>query len=133
MTDTTATDPLDLYRQLADLQRESDRMRVAAARRSAYEDACRRHADLNTAAAQGSYHDDHEAVREELAEYEGREPASVDPLDVLAYHRRKVEVFRGLHEAGVPVEEALAEAEAQLADAQLAAPTEIRGEPTRDR
>ncbi|MYT25962.1 ATPase [Streptomyces sp. SID7760] len=51
---------------------------------------------------------------------------AVDPLDVLAYHRRKVEVFRRLDEAGVPDSvEALAEAEAELAEALRAAPAEV--------
>ncbi|SDL37738.1 RapZ C-terminal domain-containing protein [Streptomyces indicus] len=126
MTDATTAGTLDLFRGLADLQRESDRLRVASALRGAYDDVCKRHADLTALAAEGTHREEYEAVREELAAYVGKEPAPVDPLDVLAYHRRKVEVFRGLGEAGVPAaEEALAEAEAQLADALRAAPAEI--------
>lgn len=127
MTDTTtAPGTRDQYRQLADLQRESDRLRVTAARRSAYDELCKRYADLTALAAEGTHREQCEAVRDELASYVGNEPAPLDPLDVLAYHRRKVEVYRGLDEAGVPdAEEALAEAEAQLADALRAAPAEI--------
>lgn len=98
MTDATADGPLALYRALAELERDADRLLVATARRTVYEDALARHDE------------------DELAEI-GDEPPVVAPAQLLAYHRRKVETLRAAVEAGVPdSREALDEAEQQLAD-----------------
>lgn len=107
MTDTAADGPLALYRALAELQRDADRLLVATARRTAYEEAL----------AEGD--------EDELARI-GDEPPAVDPAELLAYHRRKVETLRAVVEAGVPdSREALDEAEQQLAEELHRAPADV--------
>lgn len=120
-----ATDggPLALYRDLADLQRESDRLRIAAAARAAYEDVVARNDELKE---HGTNLAEFAAARDELAAYGGRVPDPVDPAELLAYARRKVDTFRRLVEAGVPdAAEALAEAEEQLAEEEKRRPADV--------
>ncbi|WP_335939941.1 HIT family protein [Streptomyces sp. PTD5-9] len=88
MTADTGPLALYLYRQLADLQRESDRLRIAAGARMAFEDVVARHNEIGW--KEGVDPREAEAIREEAAEYlSGRRP--VPPQAELAEELRKVE------------------------------------------
>ncbi|MER8039390.1 HIT family protein [Streptomyces hydrogenans] len=118
MTDTAGPDPLDLYGQLADMQRESDRIRAAAAARQAFEDFVDRHGQIGW--TEGVDPGEAAAIREEAAEYlTGRRPVPLPvPSSVLIAHAcRRIEVLGRLAEAGVEgAAEGVAEAEAELAE-----------------
>ncbi|TLQ38880.1 hypothetical protein FEF34_40290 [Streptomyces marianii] len=85
-------------------------------RRTAYEELTARYAHLEE---DGTKAREFKEVREELAEYtEGRRevPPPVDSAELIAHHRRKVDVYGRHAEAGFEgAAEALVEAEAQLA------------------
>ncbi|MEW1616264.1 MULTISPECIES: HIT domain-containing protein [unclassified Streptomyces] len=120
MTADTGPGPrgLDLYRQLADLQHESDRLRVAAAARMAFEDVVARHNEIGW--KDGVDPREAEAIREEAAEYlSGRRPVPlpISSAELIAHARRRIEVLGRLVEAGVEeAAEGIAGAEAELAD-----------------
>ncbi|MFB7012306.1 MULTISPECIES: HIT family protein [unclassified Streptomyces] len=112
---TTDTGPLVLLGQLADLQRESDRLRIAVGARMAFEDVVVRHRLIGWDNPREA-----EAIREEVAEYlDGRRPVPppVSPAELIAHARRRTEVLGRLAEAGVEgAAEGAAEAEAELAE-----------------
>ncbi|MEU6467470.1 HIT domain-containing protein [Streptomyces sp. NPDC046976] len=113
MTDTTAT--LHLYRQLADLQRESDRLRIAVGARMAFEDVVTQHRLIGWDNPQEAA-----AIRQEAAEYlSGRRPVPppVSSAELIAHARRRIEVFGRLTEVGVEgAAEGIVEAETELAE-----------------
>ncbi|MEU4986633.1 RNase adapter RapZ [Streptomyces sp. NPDC021969] len=118
MTDTTdGRRVLDLYRELADLQRESDRLRIATAARQAFEDVVTRHDALGK---EGTDPQEAALVREEAAEYlRGRRavPPPVSPAELIAHARNRIEVLGRLAAAGIEgAAEGVAEAEAELAE-----------------
>ncbi|MGW5336201.1 HIT family protein [Streptomyces bauhiniae] len=117
MTDTTNTGALDLYRQLADLQRESDRLRVATAARGAFEDVVAGHDEVQRT---GDTTEAAAAIREEAAAYlTGRRPVppAVSSAELIAHARRRIEVLGRIAEAGVEgAAEGVVEAEAELAE-----------------
>ncbi|MCX5426095.1 HIT family protein [Streptomyces sp. NBC_00078] len=118
-TASTETDlGLAQLRDLAELQREADRLLVATSHRTAYEELVARHDYLKE---HGTNLREFAAVRRELAPYtEGRRPVPppVDPAELITYHRRRIAVFGPLAEAGVEgAAESLAAAEAELAAA----------------
>ncbi|MFD4020637.1 HIT family protein [Streptomyces sindenensis] len=116
MTQPTTPDPLDVRREIDRLQRESDRLLIATAARSAFEDLVDQHDAMQR---QGDNSPEADAVREEAAEYlSGRRPVPppVRPGELITHARDRVAVLARLAEAGV--EEAalgIAEAEAELA------------------
>jgi UPF0042 nucleotide-binding protein len=122
----TGESGLALLAELAELQRESDRLLVATTARIAYDELAARDVYLQT---HGTSSKESETVRAEFAEYqEGRRavPPQVDPADVIAHQRRRIDVFGRLAEAGVEgAAEGLAEAEAQLAEELRKAPPAV--------
>jgi histidine triad (HIT) family protein len=108
---------LDVLRELAELQRESDRLRVATAARLAFEDIVARHDEI-----QKTDGDTEEAaeVRKEAAAYlSGRRlvPPAVSSAELIAHARRRIEVFRRITEAGIEgAAGGIADAEAELGE-----------------
>ncbi|MGA4980022.1 HIT family protein [Streptomyces cinereoruber] len=118
MTDTADPGPLDLYSQLVDVQRESDRIRAATAARQTFEDVVARHNKIGW--TEGIDPKEAAAIREEAAEYlTGRRPVPlpVPPSVLIAHARRRIEVLGRLAEAGVEgAAEGVTEAETELAE-----------------
>ncbi|MEV7842068.1 HIT family protein [Streptomyces albidoflavus] len=115
---TADTGPGTLYRQLADVQRESDRLRVAVAARMTFEDVVARHNEIGWQEDVDPHKAD--AIRQEAAEYlSGRRPVPlpVSSAELIAHARRRIEVLGRLAEAGIEeAVEGIAEAEAELAE-----------------
>ncbi|MFI9005512.1 HIT family protein [Streptomyces sp. NPDC053541] len=118
MTDTAGPGPLDLYGQLAEVQRESDRIRAATAARQAFEDLVDQHGQIGW--TEGVDPEEATAIREEAAEYlTGRRPVPlpVSSSMLIAHAYRRIEVLGRLAEAGVEgAAEGVTEAEAELAE-----------------
>ncbi|MER7316260.1 RapZ C-terminal domain-containing protein [Streptomyces halstedii] len=119
MTKDTGLDTFDALRELAELQRESDRLRVATAARITYEEVIARHDELKETGP-GTNLREFAEVREEAAPYlSGRRPVPppVPSAELIAYARRRIEVFGRLAEAGIEgAAEGVTEAEAELAE-----------------
>ncbi|MFK0296643.1 HIT family protein [Streptomyces sp. NPDC090442] len=110
-------DFLATYWEIAALQRESERLRVAAAARASFEDVVAQHDKIGTDGADPEWVG---AIREEAAEYLNGSrpvPAPVSSGELIAHARRRIEAFGRLAAAGVEgAAEGVAEAEAELAE-----------------
>ncbi|NGN68451.1 hypothetical protein G5C51_31710 [Streptomyces sp. A7024] len=106
---------------MINLQRRADTLLVKTSTRAAYDELLNA-ADL---AAEYGHEDELAAAKRALAEY-GDEPSRVTREELLDYHQHKAATLRTLLNdyAGHDLEEALAEAEAQLA--ALALEAEVR-------
>ncbi|MDJ0345548.1 RNase adapter RapZ [Streptomyces sp. H10-C2] len=126
MTSNTGRHTLDALRELAELQRESDRLRVATAARIAFEDVVARHDELQKT---GTNLREFAEIREEAAPYlNGSKavPPSVSSAELIAHARRRIEVFGRIAEAGIEgAAEGVAEAEVELAEELRKSPAEI--------
>ncbi|MEJ8654928.1 hypothetical protein WKI65_44530 [Streptomyces sp. MS1.AVA.3] len=108
---------LAALRELSALQRESDRLYVAVAQRTAYEELVARHHSLK---GNKTNLREFAAVREELAAYTAGHrpvPPPVESAELIAHARRRIEVFGRHAKAGIEgAAEGLAEAEEELAE-----------------
>ncbi|MEU7153837.1 HIT domain-containing protein [Streptomyces sp. NPDC045456] len=121
--ETMTHDQFERLRELAELRRESDRLRIATAARTRFEDIVARHDELQK---EGTDPREFAEVREEAAAYlSGRRPVPppVRPAELIAHARRRIEVFGLLAADGIEeAVEGVAEAEAELAELHKARP-----------